>query len=226
MNGATHKSDWARLFKIACDLIRQVNADAPIIDYWTLGGGTAMMLQIDHRESHDVDLFLNDAQLLSFLSLDTHDFAFEVAPAEHSGDGTGFLKLAFDGIGEIDFIVRQALTESPTIEREIEGERTLLETVPEIITKKIVHRGASIRPRDIFDVAAGAEQYADAIIGSLRAYPEAVQTTLKKMDQLNPDFVNRAIQALMIRDSFRSVSNSAIERTKEILAASLVGRGP
>lgn len=98
MNGATHKSDWSRLFKIACDLIRQVNADAP-------------------------------------------------------------------------------------------------------------------------------EQYADAIIGSLRAYPEAVQTTLKKTDQLNPDFVNRAIQALMIRDSFRSVSNSAIERTKEILAASLVGRG-
>jgi hypothetical protein len=218
VNGATHKSDWSRLFKIACDLIRQVNADAPVIDYWILGGGTAMMLQIDHRESHDVDLFLNDAQLLSFLSLDTHDFAFEVAPAEHSGDGTSFLKLAFDGIGEIDFIVRQALTESPTIEREIEGERTLLETVPEIIIKKIVHRGASIRPRDIFDVAAGAEQYADAIIGS-------VQTTLKKMDQLNPDFVNRAIQALMIRDSFRSVSNSAIERTKEILAASLVGRG-
>jgi hypothetical protein len=85
---------------------------------------------------------------------------------------------------------------------------------------------AGIKPRDIFDVAAGAEQYADAIIGSLRAYPEAVQTTLKKMDQLNPDFVNRAIKALMIRDSFRSVSNSAIERTKDILAASLVARGP
>lgn len=137
MNGVTHKSDWARLFKIACDLIRQVNADAPIIDHWTFGGGTAMMLQIDHRESHDVDLFLNDAQLLPFLNPETHDFTFEVTPTDHYGDGTSFLKFAFDGIGEIDFIVRQALTNSPAIEREVEGEKILLETVPEIITKKV-----------------------------------------------------------------------------------------
>jgi hypothetical protein len=31
------------------------------------GGGTAMMLQIDHRESHDVDIFLTDPQLLASL---------------------------------------------------------------------------------------------------------------------------------------------------------------
>jgi hypothetical protein len=41
------------------------------------------------------------------------------------------------------------------------------------------------------------------------------------MDELNPDFVNRAIQALMIREPFRGLSRSAIERTKEILKASL-----
>jgi hypothetical protein len=221
VNAATQQSDWARLFRIACGLIHQVNSDTLIIDHWTFGGGTAMMLQIDHRESHDVDFFLNDVQLLPYLNPQTHDFKFEIVPTGYDGDGTSFLKIAFEGIGEIDFIVRQALTKSPTIQREIEGEKTLLETVPEIITKKIVHRGASIQPRDIFDVAAGAEKYADAIIDSLRAYPTAVQTTIKTMEKLNPVFVNRTIQALMIRDSFRSISHSAIERTKEILAASL-----
>jgi len=50
--------DWARLFRIACALIRQVNSEQIIIDSWSFGGGTAMMLQIDHRESHDVDIFL------------------------------------------------------------------------------------------------------------------------------------------------------------------------
>jgi len=45
--------DWARLFRIACALIRQVNSKQTIIDSWSFGGGTAMMLQIDHRESHD-----------------------------------------------------------------------------------------------------------------------------------------------------------------------------
>jgi len=31
-----------------------------MIDSWTFGGGTALMLQIDHRESFDVDIFLDD----------------------------------------------------------------------------------------------------------------------------------------------------------------------
>jgi len=221
VSDANTPSNWAFLFRTACNLIRQVNAHDRVIDHWTFGGGTAMMLQIDHRESHDVDLFLNDVQLLPFLDPKNHDFIFEIMPTDYGGDGTSFLKIAFDGVGEIDFIVRQALTEFPTTERSVEGEHTLLETIPEIITKKIVHRGASIRARDIFDVAAGADQYADAIIGSLRAYPEAVQTTLKKLDELNPEFVNRSIQALMIRDSFRKISESAIARTKEILKASL-----
>lgn len=42
-----------------------------------------MMLQIDHRDSHDVDIFLADAQLLPFLDPATHDFAFEIMPTDH-----------------------------------------------------------------------------------------------------------------------------------------------
>jgi hypothetical protein len=61
------QQEWARLFKIACALIRQVNSGQSIIDHWTLGGGTALLLQIDHRESHDLDIFLSDPQLLAFL---------------------------------------------------------------------------------------------------------------------------------------------------------------
>lgn len=47
------QSDWAQLFRIAYAMIRQVNAEREIIDYWTFGGGTAMMLQIDHRISYN-----------------------------------------------------------------------------------------------------------------------------------------------------------------------------
>ena len=146
MDASKNQSDWARLFRVACDLIRQVNSKELIIDHWTFGGGTAMMLQIDHRESHDVDFFLQDPQLLPFLDPHKHDFNFEISPSAYDGDGAGFLKLAFTGIGEIDFIVSQPKTASPTIQRVVEGESILLETIPEIITKKIVHRGSSIRP--------------------------------------------------------------------------------
>lgn len=56
----TVASNWARLFRIACSLIRQVNVEHPIIDRWSFGGGTAMMLQIGHRQSEDIDIFLQD----------------------------------------------------------------------------------------------------------------------------------------------------------------------
>jgi len=79
------QADWARLFRIACALIRQVNSKESIIDHWTFGGGTAMMLQIDHRESHDVDIFLFDPQLLPFLDPQKHDFTFEIRPTDYKG---------------------------------------------------------------------------------------------------------------------------------------------
>jgi nucleotidyltransferase AbiEii toxin of type IV toxin-antitoxin system len=92
-----------------------------VIDHWTIGGGTAMMLQIDHRESHDVDIFLNDPQQLPFLDPQRRDFKFEIQPDDYEGDGIRSLKLVFS-VGEIDFVVAGALTSSPTIQREIEGE--------------------------------------------------------------------------------------------------------
>jgi hypothetical protein len=61
-------SRWDELFTVACELIDQVNTPYKILDRWSFGGGTAMMLQIDHRESHDIDIFLNDPQLLPYLN--------------------------------------------------------------------------------------------------------------------------------------------------------------
>src|SRR5882724_5023948 len=141
----SRQSDWALLFKIACSLIRQVNSSQRIIDHWTLGGGTAMMLQINHRESHDVDIFLSDPQWLSFLDPQKQDFHFEIRPADYGGDGSSFQKFSFKDIGEIDFIVGHAMTPQPTIPTDIEGERVLLETIPEVIAKKIYYRGSSIK---------------------------------------------------------------------------------
>jgi Nucleotidyl transferase AbiEii toxin, Type IV TA system len=213
------QTHWARLFRIALALIRQVNSEQSIIDHWTFGGGIALMLQIDHRESRDVDIFLPDPQLLPFLDPQKHDFEFEIQPAAYEGDGTGFLKLAFDKIGEIDFIVGHAMTSSPTTQASIEGEAVLLETIPEIITKKIYHRGAGIKPRDIFDIAAAGEQHADLLIAELQSYRDEVTRTLILMDKLNTDFVNRAIAQLSIKERYKPIVKTAIERTKEILRA-------
>jgi Nucleotidyl transferase AbiEii toxin, Type IV TA system len=213
--------DWVRLFHLACGLIRQVNSEALVIDYWTFGGRTAMMLQIDHRESRDVDFFLQDPQLLAFLDPEKHDFDFEIPPTDYTGDGTGFLKFVFADIGQIDFIIAQPKTVEPVTERLIEGVTTLLETVPEIIAKKIVHRGSTIQPRDIFDIAAASEKYADALVAALSSYKSAVGEAIKRLELLNLEFVNNAISELQIREKFRPLAGTAIERTKQILTRAL-----
>jgi hypothetical protein len=208
------QSDWAQLFRIVCDLIRQAN----LPNDWTFGGGTAMMLRIEHRESHDVDIFLSDPQFLGLLDPQKNDFAFSIAPTEYKGDGARFLKLAFDA-GEIDFIVAPSLTSLPATAETVEGEVILLETIPEISTKKIYHRGSSIMPRDIFDTAAAGEQHEDSIITELRAYPNEVASALAALDKLRPEFVRGAIAELAIKDPYRSLIETALDRSKEILRA-------
>ncbi|MER9861805.1 hypothetical protein [Mesorhizobium sp. M0185] len=67
-----------------------------------------MMIQINHRESHDVDIFLDDPQLLGFIDPSKSQLSFSTGPAVYDGDGTRFQKFAFEGLGEIDFIVAGA----------------------------------------------------------------------------------------------------------------------
>lgn len=210
-------SDWARLFRIAISLIRQVNSEHPVIDHWSLGGGTAMMLQIDHRESHDIDIFLADPQLLPYLDPERRDFEFEIRPSECTGDGSQFLKLAFKDIGEIDFVVGSALTRHPTTKRTVEGVQVDLETLAEILTKKIYYRGGSIKPRDIFDIAAAAKDHRMPIVTALQGYKTEVAKTLGAIDRLNPEFVNAAISAMAIRESYKPVARTAIADAKALL---------
>lgn len=109
------------------------------------------------------------------------------------------------------------LTADPTIERDVEGIRTSLETVPEIVTKKVYFRGAHIKPRDIFDIAAAGSQCEDELISALSRYPTEVNATLAAMEKLNPEFVNGAISQLMIKEEFEGLAGLSIEKARSLL---------
>ena len=154
---------------------------------------------------------------MGFLNPDKKDFQFEILPSEYNGDGASYLKLAFESIGEIDFIVGHAMTATPTVRRTIEARSVLLETVPEIIAKKIYYRGASIKPRDIFDIAAGAERHESEIVTALGDYKVEVTKTLQTMSKLNPKFVAASIASLAIKEEYSKVASTAFQRAKEVL---------
>ena len=75
------------------------------------------MLQIDHRESFDVDIFIDDPQALPYLNPQTQGIALDITLDAYSSDGTHAFKIVFKDIGEIDFIVAPALTPEPYREK-------------------------------------------------------------------------------------------------------------
>lgn len=176
-----------------------------------------MMLQIDHRESHDVDLFLDDPQLLPYVEATVGEIPFQIGTPTYSGDGRGHLKIAFSEIGEIDFIVSGHVTADYAVERSILGRDVLLETIPEIIAKKVRFWGVRIQPRDVFDIAAACEAGHRVEIESvLGKNADAVTVASKRFAELSPDYVETVIGQLMIRPAFRSLVPSALPIVRDL----------
>lgn len=73
-------SQWPLLFDLAIDILDHFQAANGFAPGWSFGGGTALMLQIDHRESHDIDIFLDDPQLLPFLNPETQGYLLARKP--------------------------------------------------------------------------------------------------------------------------------------------------
>lgn len=61
-----------------------------------------MMIQIAHRESDDIDIFLDDPQLLGFIDPSRSSLRFDIMPTDYLGDGLRFQKFAFEDVGEIE----------------------------------------------------------------------------------------------------------------------------
>ncbi|MEI9425685.1 nucleotidyl transferase AbiEii/AbiGii toxin family protein [Mesorhizobium sp. Cs1299R1N1] len=212
----------AAAFSYCRRLIDQLRENAGGYDFeWSFGGGTAMMIQIGHRESHDIDIFLDDPQLLGFIDPSRSHLRFDLIPSDYQGDGLRFQKFAFENVGEIDFIVAGALTPTPVKTCEVEGRAVQLETIPEIIVKKVYYRGSEAKPRDIFDLAAAARSQLEPLVNALRAFPEQVFKTRDRLEKLNPEFVDRAIAQLMIMPGYEASAADSLDTALAVLDEAL-----
>lgn len=116
---------------------------------WTLGGGTALAVQLNHRVSFDVDIFLtHSAALIEIFRNPKIDQITD--KKEFPGN---YLKLIRDE-GEIDFIQALNVTDDFYQVWDFNGTSIYLETPAETLAKKIRYRGSNFTYRDIFDFAA------------------------------------------------------------------------
>lgn len=215
-------SRWGDLFDTAISIIDQANREHTIVDRWTLGGGTALMLHIDHRESHDIDLFTDDPQCLPFLNPETQGYDLQLRPSSYGGDGVRSLKLAFDGVGEIDVICCGWMLDEPSEINEIRGVTVELETPAEIVAKKVYYRGGSFQPRDMFDIAAVADKFGRGYLAdSLAGCKDQARAALAVIDRGDPEFIAAIVNSLSVQPEFEDIQADAQRLAAEALRAAL-----
>ncbi|HTU09547.1 MAG TPA: nucleotidyl transferase AbiEii/AbiGii toxin family protein [Allosphingosinicella sp.] len=216
-------SEWPVLFDTAIQILQHVEAQIGFAPAWSFGGGTALMLQIDHRESHDIDLFLDDPQLLPYLNPETQGIELERRPDSYSVEGTSVLKLAYAQTGEIDFIVCADITGQPTERHDVRGHDVALETPAEIVAKKVYYRGWSFQPRDMFDLAAVAEHYGNeyAVSALRQAGQDSCGKALGIVENAIPAFVQSINAQLMVREKTRHLIGQAQDISRQLLQQAL-----
>jgi hypothetical protein len=147
---------------------------------WAFGGGTAMRLVYNHRESKDIDIFLNDSTVLNGLSPRINDST--AALTRDYTEQSNYVKLRFPE-GEIDFIIgTRLLHDVPYERRTIRRRDVAIEQPVEIVAKKCFYRAADFAVRDVFDLAvllsrdrAGAELHADTLLAKRSVLKQRVE---------------------------------------------------
>lgn len=168
-------ADWESLFKQALTCLADVGRRT-VAPEWSFGGGTALMLQYRHRLSRDIDIFLHDAQYLTYLSPRLSAVAEGISRSYL--ETSSFVKLYLEE-GEIDFIVAPDLLPSATIRQEVLGTPVEVQRPAEIATKKMFYRSDDFQVRDIFDVACVLQrepaslEEARSLVGAKRLQLEA-----------------------------------------------------
>lgn len=142
---------WCSLLRRAFELIDQAERSVGEPIEWSFGGGTVLMLRMNHRHSKDVDIFLADQQVLGFFNPRVSDAAQGMTTAYDESAGHVKLYLAE---GEIDFVVANPLLKDPFESIALLDRAVVLERSSEIVAKKMWHRGNLATARDLFDLAA------------------------------------------------------------------------
>jgi hypothetical protein len=177
------KGAWKKLEGIAVDIVADVERKAGGKLHPLLGGGTRVMLALNHRISNDIDLFIRDPQWIGYLSprLNAHVESL----TSHYEETAVALKLKF-AEGEIDFIVAGSLLGLP--EEKSSETAFALEPLSEVLAKKLFYRGWLLTARDLFDwwtieTKAAAAIPQEKLAALLETKYEATATALHAMLQ-------------------------------------------
>lgn len=196
-------SKQARMLALAIDVLKSIG----IYEDASLGGGTALSAYYwEHRYSTDIDLFIDNSNTLNdirtyFASLHVK---YDIRFPGH------YVEIHLSPHEKIQFFETSPRTKSPRICTNLWGfENVYIESVEEILTKKIRFRGDKGNTRDIFDIALGvaknplfiqeafeygafSKEHINALIKTLEAI--VISQDLMQIYEMEIDFIDPAPQ--------------------------------
>jgi len=123
--------------------------------------------------------------------------------------------------GEIDFIVAAPITdvadESMTIPKEQGSIQIEVEHPVEIALKKLVYRGASLKVRDIFDIAVVDFLHDSLLHENLHHATRVKKDTLKRLAALSEDYCRQELAELDIQDEWKPMADTCLTQTRKIV---------
>ena len=168
---------WRTLLELTLPALEEVRPRLA----WTLGGGTALALALDHRTSYDIGIFFEDAGALRALSPDRNEATRGITdrwqqPGRH-------IKLERDE-GEIHLVAAGPLTELAPWALPFQDRDVPVEQPAEVLAKKLAFQSSRLAPRDVFDLIAIHHHDATMIEVALAAVPDAARHATDRITRI------------------------------------------
>jgi hypothetical protein len=170
------------LLEKAIKILEYANIDN---SQWSMGGGTILMLNYHHRLSKDVDIFVSNTQYFNGLSPKLNDVAED---ADFYQEGERFISLSYPE-GKIDFVKAFQVSDYLPTLKHVFNQNIFVDDDIEIVTKKVFFRGASLHPRDLYDLATvylGPRR--SELVNALINIPEQLQEFHDALQRVGPGF--------------------------------------
>jgi predicted nucleotidyltransferase component of viral defense system len=209
---------WETLWDNAMKALDSLEPAFPRKIDWSFGGGTAMRLFYDHRESKDVDIFVTDPYVISGLSPRLNNATQELT--DDYNEQSNLLKLRFPE-GEVDFIVGGRLIEAVSLaEKHIRGRDVRVEQPIEIVAKKCFYRAADFTARDIFDLAVLLDEEPDTVRqyeNVLLAKRDVLRQRLGAMSPPMRGQIEDALNSLAVTPAYEHIRTRAIDMVLDFI---------
>lgn len=169
-----------------------------------LGSGTALAARWHHRQSTDVDLFVDPKDYEELFRKEQQfrsDLERHAPSAQNVVVEPGFARIVLVDGGEVSISTSPSLTSYPVSKDTVRGTTVPLEATAEILAKKLRYRmilNAQILPRDLYDIAFARRNASVALhtaLSTLRV--EHLQDIDAELGYLRPGWIEQHHQPLI-----------------------------